>query len=353
MPAPIPTNYYNTVGDDAFRKAPMAAGAWKFASQTLNSDVKYTRFDDYFDPARKPNWKNLTFQIVPDETARVAGMKTGALDIAYGLTAASAQQFQGDSQHKINETKGTGAAYVFMVDNVFPDPSPLKDINVRKALLMAIDRDGIAKSLYGGFAHVDPSPVPPVMLGYDDTVKPLPYDPNQAKQMLAAAGQSNLTLTLSSYNSTVTVPVVDKLATTIASFWNQIGVKTTLNIVDSATYLTAWRGRQIKSAGVISGPTYFYVEPSRLTLSFYSTKAPYSTITDPTLDALADQINQETDIDKRTALGRQLSDLLNQQLWGLPTVLVSSLAITGPNVASYQTLEGCPYAGPLYWLVAK
>jgi peptide/nickel transport system substrate-binding protein len=353
LPAPIPTGYYNQVGEDAFRKAPMSCGAWKFVSQTLNSDVKYTRFDDYFDAARKPNWKNLTFQIVPDETARVAGIKTGALDIAYGLTAASAAQFQGDSNNKINETKATGAAYIFMVDNVFPDPSPLKDLNVRKALWMAVDREGIAKSLYGGFAIVDPSPIPPSMLGYDDTAKPLPYDPNQAKQMLAAAGQSNLTVTLNSYNSTVTVPVVDKLATTIASFWNQIGVKTTLNIVDSATYLTAWRGRQIKSAGLLGGPVYFFVEPSRLTLAYYQTKAPYSTISDPTMDALSDAINQETDTDKRTALGKQLSDLLNKQLWGLPTVLVSSLAITGPKIASYQTMEACPYAGPLYWLVAK
>jgi peptide/nickel transport system substrate-binding protein len=353
MPPPIPTNYYNTVGEDAFRKTPMAAGAWKFASQTLNSDVKYTRFEDYFDPTRKPNWKNLVFQIVPDETARVAGIKTGSLDIAYALTAASAQQFQGDSKNKINETKGTAMAYVMTLDNVFPDVSPLKDVNVRKALLMAIDRDGIAKSLYGGFAQTSPSPIPSVMLGYDDTVKPLPYDPQRAKQMLAAAGASNMTLTLNSYNSTASIPTVDKLATTIASFWNQIGIKTTLNIADTATILTAWRGRQLKSTGLIAGPTYFYVEPSRLTLSFFSTKAPYTTVSDPALDALSDQINQETDVDKRTVLGRQLSAMLNTQLWGLPTILVSSLAVTGPNVASYQTLAGCPYAGPLYWLQAK
>ena len=47
MPAPISTEYYNKVGDAEFRKKPIAAGAWKFVSQTLNSDVKYERFDDY------------------------------------------------------------------------------------------------------------------------------------------------------------------------------------------------------------------------------------------------------------------------------------------------------------------
>ncbi len=76
MPPPIPTAYYNSVGDAAFRKAPKAAGAWNFVSQELNSNVKYERFEDYFDATRKPNWKNLVFQIVPDETSRVAGLKT-------------------------------------------------------------------------------------------------------------------------------------------------------------------------------------------------------------------------------------------------------------------------------------
>ena len=95
MPAPIPTAYYNQVGDAEFRKKPIAAGPWKFVSQTLNSDVKYERFDDYWDASRKPNFKKLTFQIVPDESSRVAGVKTGDLDIAFGLTAAAADAVRG------------------------------------------------------------------------------------------------------------------------------------------------------------------------------------------------------------------------------------------------------------------
>ena len=44
------------------------------------------------------------------------------------------------------------------IDNVFPDvDSPLKNLDVRKALLMAIDRDGIAESLYGGLRRGRPT----------------------------------------------------------------------------------------------------------------------------------------------------------------------------------------------------
>jgi peptide/nickel transport system substrate-binding protein len=355
MPAPIPTAYYNKVGDAAFRKAPMAAGPWKFTSQALNSDVKYDRFDDFWDPERKPNWRKLVYQIVPDESSRVAGVQTGALDIAYGMSAVSAKQFEGDSQHKIVETKETALVYVMTLDNLFPDtPSKLMDVNVRKALLMAIDRDAIGKSLYQGYAVAANSPVPSTMLGFDPSVKALPYDPDKAKQMLAAAGASDLSLTLNSYSATPSIPTIDKLAETLVSLWKVVGVNVTLNMADAGTILPAWRAKQLKGLGLIVGPVYFYYEPSRLALSFFASIAAYPTVIgDTKMDDIVAQINSETDKDKRTALGRQYADLLNTELYGLPLLTASSLQVTGPNVASFETMKGCPYAGPLYWLQAK
>lgn len=352
MPAPIPTAYFNEVGDAEFRKNPMAAGAWKFVSQSLNADVRYERFDDFWDDTRKPNFKNLVFQLVPDESSRVAGIQTGALDIAVGMTAAAVKQFEGDDQYKLVETKESGLAYLMAIDNVFPDEdSPLKDLNVRKALTMAIDREGIAASLYGGYAEVAKSPIPSVMLGYDDSSEPLPYDPDGARELLEAAGAGDLSVTLNSYNATSTIPDVAKLAETVASLWDQVGVTATLNLADSGTILPAWRAKQLHGMGIIGGPVYFYYEPSRLTLSFFSTLAAYTTVSDPELDALADQINQEVDQDVRTELGGQLSDLLTEQLWGSGLVTISSLAITNENVASWTTIKGCPYVS-VAWLRA-
>jgi ABC-type transport system substrate-binding protein len=352
MPAPIPTAYYNQVGDAGFRQAPMAAGAWKFVSQSLNADVRYERFEDFWDPSRKPNFKELVFQIVPDESSRVAGIQTGALDIAFGMTAAAVKQFEGDDKYNILETKETGLAYLMAIDNVFPEEdSPLKNLDVRKALLMAVDREGIAASLYGGYAEVAKSPIPSVMLGYDDSAEPLPYDPDEAKALLEKAGAADLSITLNSYNATSTIPDVAKLAETVASLWEQIGVKTTLNLADSGTILPAWRAKQLHGMGIIGGPVYFYYEPSRLTLSFFSSLAAYTTVSDPELDALAEQINQTVDKDERTELGRQLSEMLTSELWGSGLVTVSSLAITGTNVDSWTLIKGCPYAS-VAWLRA-
>ena len=62
---------------------------------------------------------------------------------------------------------------------------------------------------------------------------------------------------------------------------------------------------------------------------------------------------RELDADKRAALGRQVGDYLDEQLYGLPIILVSSLVATGPNIESFGFVKGNPYAGPTSWIIAK
>ncbi len=151
------------------------------------------------------------------------------------------------------------------------------------------------------------------------------------------------------------MPDIQKLAETIIAFWSQIGVNATLNVADAGTILPQWRNKQLKGAGMIAGPTSFYIEPTRLSAqSFFWSNAPYTTIVgDTKLDDLVAQLNAELDADKRAMLGRTMGDYIDEQLWGLPMILVSSLVATGPNVESLGFVKGNPYAGPTSWLIAK
>jgi peptide/nickel transport system substrate-binding protein len=276
--------------------------------------------------------------------------------VAYGFTGATAEGLKGQNGVQVVEIEGTGLGYCMMFDNVFPDqPSPLKDINVRKALIMAVDRESIAKTLYKGFAKVPTSNWPTICPGFNPDTKAVPYDADGAKKLLAQAGQTAINITLNTYAQTSTVPDIQKLAETIIAFWSQVGVKATLNVADSATILPQWRNKQLKGAGMIAGPTSFYVEPTRLLAqSFFWTKAPYTTIVgDAKIDAWVDQLNTELDADKRATIGRQAADYLDQQLYGLPMILTSSLVGVGPNIASFGYVKANPYAGPTSWIIAK
>jgi ABC-type transport system substrate-binding protein len=71
------------------------------------------------------------------------------------------------------------------------------------------------------------------------------------------------------------------------------------------------------------------------------------------MDELRDRVASAVDIEDREPLGAELQDLLDEQLYGLPIILVSSLVASGPNVASFEPMQSNPYAGPLWGLVAK
>jgi peptide/nickel transport system substrate-binding protein len=354
MPVPIPTDYYNEVGEEGFRAHPMQAGAWKFVSQELNSNVTYERFDDFFDESRMPNFQKLVYEIVPDESSRLAGMQTGALDMAYGLTAASARQLEGNNGVTITEVPDTALAYIFLLDQNFPDEeSPLLDADVRRALLMAIDREAIAESLFGGHARVPDSIAPPTMLGYQETSETTAYDPDEAKRLLEEAGAGGVTLTLNSYNSTPSVPDVVKLAETIAAFWEAVGLNIEMNVADSATILPEWRAKNLRGTGLLAGPSQFYDEPSRLLSSFFASNASYPVLNNPDIDALRDEIAAAVQPEDREPLGSELQQTLDENQYALPIILVSSLVAVGPNVASFEPMASNPYAGPLWGLVAK
>jgi hypothetical protein len=126
-------------------------------------------------------------------------------------------------------------------------------------------------------------------------------------------------------------------------------------VSEAATYLPEFRNKQLKGACMIAGPTSFYVSMSRLTAtSFFWTNAPYTTVVgDQKLDDYVAQLNNEVDLDKNAEISREVADYLDEQLYGLPMILTSSLVATGPNIAEFGFVEANPYAGPTSWIIAK
>src|SRR6185437_14299023 len=103
------------------------------------------------------------------------------------------------------------------------DKNPLRDVRVRKALSLAINRNGIRDRIMDGFAEPSGQLMPEGASGYDPAVKPDPYDPAKAKALLAEAGYPNgFGLTLQGPNNRyVNDSAVEEA---IAQGWARIGV---------------------------------------------------------------------------------------------------------------------------------
>ena len=75
----LPMKYIQAHGDAYFGKHPVATGPWKFRSFALNSNFVLDRFDDYY--GEKPGYATAIFQIIPQDSTRVAALQTGQVDL--------------------------------------------------------------------------------------------------------------------------------------------------------------------------------------------------------------------------------------------------------------------------------
>ncbi|WP_433533092.1 ABC transporter substrate-binding protein [Micromonospora sp. CA-263727] len=351
-PAPVATDYYNRVGEEEFRKKPVAAGPFKFDSQVFNESMTLTRFDDFWDTERIPNFANLILKIIPDESSRLSGIQTGQLDIAQGLTPNSAAQLQGNPSLKLITSKQASVANVFFVDNWFPEDSPLKNADVRKALMLAIDRQSIADSLYRGFGSVTVNATLPVTLGNDTSLTAWPYDAAEAKRLLAAAGASDLKFTLHLYNQTTAIADVQKFAEAVIGYWKEVGVDVTMDAMDPATYLDKAVKHQLTGAVVLGTPGLLISDPEKLSI-FYTSTGGYSAVKDAELDELFAKLSSTVKRDDQAVIAGEISRKLHATLFGLPVVSLDAVYAVGPKVAEWKVMDGNPYPGPFWYLRAN
>src|SRR5262244_413313 len=79
----VPKKYFEKVGEDGYRKAPIGAGPYKFVSFQPGIELVLEAFDGYW--RKTPSVKRLVLRSIPDEATRAAALKRSEVDIAYFL----------------------------------------------------------------------------------------------------------------------------------------------------------------------------------------------------------------------------------------------------------------------------
>ncbi len=173
-------------------KYPTGSGPYKFKELVPNDHVTLVR-----NPARTwgggyshagPGYLDeITFRLIKEDATRSAALERGEADISY-LSFADYPRFASDKSFQTIRflRAGTPRAVHFNTER-----GPLADIEVRRAIGYAINRDGIAKAPFlGGAAEPAKTPLSPVVYGYDESLEKLalPFDPAKARATLDAAG---------------------------------------------------------------------------------------------------------------------------------------------------------------------
>ncbi|HVT95866.1 MAG TPA: ABC transporter substrate-binding protein, partial [Acidobacteriaceae bacterium] len=168
-------------GRDFFRH-PIGSGPFTFVSQQLDRDVVIARAPSYWGPL--PNIPRVRFAVVPDATTRALELKKGSADVeSNALPADEVNALARDSHLAMDDGPGTVLNYIVFNTR----DSILRDVRVRTAIALAINRPLLIQALYRGQARLAESLLPPQHWAWVST-PPHNYDPAQANALLDQAG---------------------------------------------------------------------------------------------------------------------------------------------------------------------
>lgn len=329
---------YERLGADGFRSKPVGSGPWVFSSHQLGSSFSYTkRTDGALRPT--PGYDTLTVKLVAEASTRLAELQSGGVQIAE-ITPDQVAQVKSAGLQVLEIPDFTDTALSFFGDG---DPRaaamPTGNVDVRKALALAINRPELVDSVLAGYGTVPARfIVGKGSLGYDDSWQPAGYDPVEAKRLLAAAGYPQ-GFTVNVYSAPVAgAPWIPRAVEAIAGYWQAIGVQTKIIPTDYGSVSTLYRKRplpdELVGAAMIN---ISQVTNSNITLlnAYYGSKSVVYLAPTAAMDALLAEAGKAATTDELGPAITRMVDYADSQYVAFPLARTPSLFGAAANVGGW------------------
>jgi peptide/nickel transport system substrate-binding protein len=288
----LPKDAREKMGAQAFSQHPIGTGPYKFVEWKRDQQLVLEANPGYWRGAVNP--KRLVFRVVKDAATRTAELRSGGVDIIAAPSVPQLELLNSGDTHVV-PVKG-GRVIIYLMNVKQP---PFDNKKVREAVNLAVNREAIVKNVLGGRGIVLAGPFTPAWLGYDPSVKPFPYDPARARQLLAEAGQPQ------GFESTwaITSGVFLKdqeIAEAVAGQLRQVGVR--LKLVPTERSKIQKDGQEGTFPGMTSIAWGTQFEPDAM-LSWVFARPHLST---PRIQELVEHGRGEVDLEKRRKVYQDL-----------------------------------------------
>ena len=319
-------------------KIVIGTGPYK-AVKVTDTQIDLVANENYWG-AVKPKMNEIFVKSITDGDTLTMAMQNGELDAAQGLPYSSLQLFQ-NNDYKISQTE---TSRVYQAAFNFKTPE-LQDLNVRKAISMAIDKENFTKVLLNGNGAPAIGPFPANLTFGGDKVQTVSYDLDGAKKILADAGWSdsdndgyvdkngkNFELRWLTYTSRQELPL---LAEAAQANLKQIGIKLNVNATDNYKTFLKSGDYDIFSKAIVTAPTgdpeyYFtsHIVPEAVdNAGFYNSEQ---------ISTLENELHNTFGADKRSELAIKMSQ---QVLNDCALIYASHLRMSfvmKPNVKGFK-----------------
>lgn len=301
-PVPAAALEGKSLTDDAWFQAPIGAGPFQFESWTTGADFVMTANPNFWEEG-KPAIKRVIHRTIADAQSLVLALQDGSIDGSNYPNPAAAEDLRAVPELDVlvppfNSPNG----WMFNLEN-----EHLAKKEVRQAIAMALDTERFAADFLLGLGEAGVGPIAPASWAFDKDLKPLPYDPEKAKQMIADAGAEGAEIR---FNVNAGNILREDWLTYTQQALGEVGITVVPELLEYATLVDAVTlNRDYEVTGVdFCGVT---VEPSALYDQFH-TGAPgnYMGYSNPELDGLLEEARRTLDQETAKPIYAQIQQIL-------------------------------------------
>jgi peptide/nickel transport system substrate-binding protein len=224
---------FGGLSEEQFFQRPIGTGPFVVQSWDPAGDLVFVRNPYYWQPG-KPYIDKLVYTVIEDDTQAINQLKTGQVDGIEVVTAANAEELRRDPAIGLFENGSWVIEQLFFntLDEHFAD------VRVRRALALAIDREGLTQAVTFGFAQTAKSLLP-TTIPYNsyDTIKTLDLNIDAAKAELARSSYPR------GFKTTLLIKAGDNAQTQEAQVVQEAGAKIGIDIEIESLEVAAFRAR--------------------------------------------------------------------------------------------------------------
>jgi len=289
---------------EKFGTHPICSGPFKFVERVAQDRIVLERYAQYWNNAAI-HFDKVIYTPIPDASVRLANLRSGQLDFAERVASSDMAKIESDKKFKVSRITEIG--YQGLTINTGKSEqakkTPLgRDVRVREALELSLDRKGLAQVVMDNEATVANQWVAPNNPYYAKNVPIPPRDIVRAKALLKEAGVTNPSFTLVA----PTTSEAQRLAVVVQAMAGEAGFNVKIQSAEFATsldmadrgdfeaYILAWSGR---------------ADPDGNLFSFYACKQPlnYSGYCEPEVDALLNRSRELREPAQREKVFEQIA----------------------------------------------
>ncbi|MBI4334836.1 MAG: hypothetical protein HY673_26575 [Chloroflexi bacterium] len=350
----VSKKYVEKVGEKEAGRHPIGTGPFKFVRHEVSKELEFEAVPNHW--RITPDYKTLVIKLISEPATAIAMLRTGEADIAaVPLSFVPEAKAAGLDIRTIRDVSVIGIAlggqYLPAKETFDPNvpwvlaKEPERALKVRKALNLAVNRQEIIEKVLNGIGDPWPIIAAPVNVqaSYDPAWKPYPYDPEQAKRLLAEAGFPNgFSVTMLQFPASG--HSTRELAEAVSIYWEKIGIKVTRQQIDLATHRTRQTGR--KNAGfafpawrntwddeMIGAASFFWSKSTGFNIQFEY----------PELDDLIAKGTNEPDFEKRQKINYEFHKKIYDNYYSVPITREHMTLGVSKRIGDWPLLMANPF----------